>query len=848
MSIDTTLQTLLRELMGGYDASIDVSDGSSFDTAVGVPFLTRIGGSPLEGDLEAFLVERLGTEIPDLDLSDAADMRNLVVRAVELMFEPLRREIRAVKAVMNLDDYAQMTREELDGRLSNFFLSIQNGGTATGTVRVFYSSPQSAVFTSLTEFSTGANLKFFPSVTQVVTATTMSFQQSGDLYYVDVSVEAEGTGSEYAVAIGAINSVTGLAGVSRVTNLSAFATVTDDETKEEAVARARDSITQRNIVTGRGIRVVLPESFADIENIQVIRSGDDEMTRDIIYGPVSISGIPGGVRGSGAIALAGGEAVHVGGFTDVYVFRGVPTSETLDVENLTDVGYRIKSGDDGYTLAGGTTTIFNDDYGNFLSNKVLPGDVLRLGAEERVVVTVSEATLDLDATLAGGLFAQTYEVVRQVAGRVTVPLYDLISEDAAGTPVVDTAGDPIRAVPGDDAKGQLLVAGVPQVATVNKSQGNVDLPLVRLESIEFLDSLSLEPQGIFVPMAEPLNIAAQAAFTGGDGSNPATGTVRVYFRDAVNAWVDKDSPFVGSTISFRPTNWFATTARVDAAPGSVVILEGSDFTSQLAAGYRITTGGLTLTVVSSVYSAPNTNVTVRETIASTFTTTAATVNVGIAEAAMPQDTVLGLYYFDVPVTATVNGASGNLAVGTALSAPGLLSEGWWLRSSFDVHSFSMRDLPYLAMSDWVNDSTEVGDEAVDYAFRLTYDAAPTLSAVQDYVDDDDNEVPSEDVLIRHFFPAYVRGTFVVENIVGATSKGLIEAYINALDPTAALQFSDVVDDLYSKGGATKVDSPVTLIGLVQAEDRSWTFISSEDELSSNRVQHYLADSLFIVTS
>ncbi len=56
MATDTTMIALIQELMEEYDSSIDTSSGSSFYTTVITPLLKRIGGDPLNTDVEKLVV------------------------------------------------------------------------------------------------------------------------------------------------------------------------------------------------------------------------------------------------------------------------------------------------------------------------------------------------------------------------------------------------------------------------------------------------------------------------------------------------------------------------------------------------------------------------------------------------------------------------------------------------------------------------------------------------------------------------------------------------------------------------------------------------------------------------
>jgi len=865
MATDETLLQLALELAADYDGDLDTSAGSTFRTQFLDPLLQRAGGSPLDVDTESFLVQRLETEIPEVDTSPLSAMRDLAIRAFTLMVEPYRREINGVKTAQSLNNYLLMTRDEVDALLGNYFTQLRSGAKASGTARMYFPSPQSIIVTPTTQFSTGGGLNFFPSSVQSISNTQMSFQQEGELYYFDVLVQAENAGTEYNIDAEEISTVVGISGVTRVTNLRKFTSGLAEETKAEGVARTQNSITIRNLITSRGVSFVIPENFPAVDTLQVIGNGDPEMLRDIISGPVEISGIPGGYAGTNSADLGLGEFVHIGGKTDVYVYQAEPDVDDLDIENITDKGYRRHAGTTGFTdPSTPTTTTFQDEFGFFQTRAIAAGDVLLIGEDEFPITTVTDQfTLEVTGSIPGGLFSTTYEIVRRVSGQVTIPLYDLVAEDSSGNPVFNESGNPVAPIPGSPTYEELLDGSSVQVEkTENKASVNIPLPLLRIETVEFLDPLTLEASGQVVPMRDLLGAYSPTGMTGGDGITRASGTMRLYFRDAVNCFVTRASTrFTLNGRNYRPVAEFlgATLPNFASIPDENVdeIEIGGDVTGSIAVGDRIqflsASPGNYFTVTAITLGGGVTTLTGREDLNDFFgsplgATSDWSAHVGILEANMSQDAETGLYFFDIQVEDLISGSGGNQDANQQFAANNVNSEGWSLKSTESVHSYSTRDQPYFSITNWVNDTTRLFVTFTAPALRLSYEFASSIADIQDFADDDANRIVSEDVLIRHFLPAYVRSDWTVSgNITTTSAKDAIVAFINALDPTEDLEVSDLVDDLYA-GGATKVMLPVTLVGLSQGRDRQWDLEFSEDALTSSRIQHYVADADFITVS
>jgi hypothetical protein len=854
MAIDPTLLTLAEELADEASLDLDMTEGSAFRTEFVDPLLNRAGGSPLDVDLETFLVERLETEIDNVDVSTYSAMRDLVIRAFIAMAEPLQREIEGIKLTQSLENYASMTRDELNALLANYFTALQEGFLARGVVRMYFSAPQSITVTPVTQFSTGAGLNFFPATVQQITNTQMSFQQEGDLYYFDVLVQAENAGEDYNIDVNQINSVVGIAGALRVTNPGRFTAGLAEETKAEGVARTQDSITIRNLITHRGVAFVIPENFPAIEILQVIGYGDEEMLRDVVsgspLGPTDISGIPDGLRGEQDPDLLYGQHIHIGGKTDVYVYQQTPDEEDIDIENLTDKGFRIASGVHGFTDTGGPWAVFQDDFGHFLSKGVVSGDFLLLDDEEHEILGVTQTALTLLTTTAGGQFEKTYEVVRRVDGMVTVPLYDLVAETATGLPIIADSGRPVAPIPGSDTNEQLLdTLGDPVEKIPNVSSENIQLPLLRGTVVDFLDPLTKEPLGQTVPMKDLLLTVSV------DGIDGGVGKIRHYFRDAVNAWVIyATTRYWVDADYYRPVQQVVAVgvARADGPyPTSQIILDNSDpsysdgdYTGVIAVGDRIEIEGTPYTVLGtpsppSYAGGPQeTTLNVREDIDADFAVRDIETHAGILEANMSLDPDTGLYFVDFDVEAIPTAPDQPEL--TTFRASDVNSEGWTLKTTESVHSYSTRELPYLQVTEWVNDTTRLFITFTAPAIRFSYEYASSLAEIQDFADAEENRIVAEDVLIRHFVPAYVRGSWAVKDLTSGVSAGIIVSYINALSPTEDLEVSDVIGELYG-AGSSYVMLPVTMVSLTQNRDRSWTGFFSQDSLGSSRIQHFIAD-------
>jgi len=861
---DTTMIELIQELVSDYDSSIDTSSGSAFYTKVITPLMKRIGDDPLATDVELLVAAHLEENIDGIDVGEGSGTRDLIARPLTVGMEPYKRELAGIKVAASLDNYEAMTRPEVNSLLANFFTELKVGEKATVTARMYFTSAQTVVVTALSQFSTGSGLNFFPTQTQTITSTSMSFNQEGSLYYFDVTLEAEAAGESYNVDKGSIISVQGIAGVVRVTNKSAATAGDDDETKLEGITRAKESITIRNLAVLRGCRTVLQAEFSSIDDIEIVGMGDSLMLRDVITGPVDISGIPGGYVGADPSLVGSGQTVHIGGKTDIWLFTTTPTEESLDIENVTDQGLRVWAGTHGYTNPGsGPTTTFRDEYGRFSSRGVSGGDFLKLGEEVIEINSRTATTLTLASSIDPALSEQTYEIVTYVdrsvhndgkAYLLTVPLWNLVAE-SDGSVVTDDDDDVVFVIPGSaDLTAYTDGDGDYVKVTENIADANLELPLVRVKSVAFLDSLDLTETGDTIPLANILTMKALTAFEGGDASTKATGTVRIYFKDPVNFFVGPDFRFSPDGVVTYLVDYVSVSSGNYTIDSNSCEVSG-DLTSDpnLKPGNRLYGGAEYWTIMSEpVYDGGSGKTTfdIREDSGTVILSSPDGLE-GCLEAdlvsddgrGMALDAETGLYYIDLEAEATAKGSAGNQDIDTFMavtsSTDSFFAEGYYLHAQESELAYSTKEHTYMALTRYVNDTKDLRSTSTSYVLRLTYDYAEGYQDLQDYVEHEDNRPVGEDILIRHMMPSVVIMSPVTDLDADDADEAVID-FLLAMDPQDDFEISDLVDELYA-AGAEYVKMPLQGSVISCGRNRQWIGEHITDKHSTTRINHYLAD-------
>jgi hypothetical protein len=265
-----------------------------------------------------FIIQRLLEFDPNFDTGNGVPTTGLMIDPQSIILQPIIDELTAVQAsqsiltILGASDPDAFPEDIVDGLASNAFVERIPGaiGSTVERVRFFepqdFSSPMSVLI-----WRGPAGQRYSNSEPVSVTSAEMALNQDGSLFYVDIPIIALDQGADYNVDAGAITTMEAEPqGVANVTNLFAVGQGRDRETNTQLIDRIKVAVTVRALVTGRGIIVTLTENFTTIEEIQPIGFHDPEMMRDIVYN------------------------VHIGGNVDVYVKTGTFTPGSKDIFGL----------------------------------------------------------------------------------------------------------------------------------------------------------------------------------------------------------------------------------------------------------------------------------------------------------------------------------------------------------------------------------------------------------------------------------------------------------------------------------------------------------------------------------
>src|SRR6185369_3264251 len=263
-----SLTLFIQEKMQEFDATVDTSAGSVFYNTVIQPLLDRLGPDPYQTPIRDFILARLKAEFPQLVLQDGEPLDDYLVKPAQILLTPFRRQIQQISNNQSLADAGTLTEAEADNLGANFFVQRKLGGFAVGIARLYYSAPQGAIVTPNNAVFDGSGHRFFPVENQAISVNNMLFNVENNLYFFDIVVRAEAEGKDYNIDPNSLTGIEELPSVVKVTNKGKFE---EGDTKEDTVAfiaRVQNSLTEKSLVTFRGINARLIEVFQNIKLVQ----------------------------------------------------------------------------------------------------------------------------------------------------------------------------------------------------------------------------------------------------------------------------------------------------------------------------------------------------------------------------------------------------------------------------------------------------------------------------------------------------------------------------------------------------------------------------------------------------
>ncbi|MEC8307283.1 MAG: hypothetical protein VXZ72_05515 [Chlamydiota bacterium] len=278
MNIKELLESKIRE----FDASIDLTEGSRIQRTVITPIVDSLSLDPLSVSTREYLYARFEEAFPDSPITRGNALDDILITASEYFLDGYRAELTSLKNATSLDNLDLLSDDEANALASNWFVARDEGARATGTVTIVVDRPSSInVNTSSVRFFAG-EIEYAPTTNVVISTDALLANSVGSsLYEFTLSIQAVAVGSEFNAAAESISRVTGMANVVSVTNNAPVLGGIGRDTTEYLLSnKLPRAISERSLVTARGIGARISTDLPGILRYQVIGHGEVEMLRD----------------------------------------------------------------------------------------------------------------------------------------------------------------------------------------------------------------------------------------------------------------------------------------------------------------------------------------------------------------------------------------------------------------------------------------------------------------------------------------------------------------------------------------------------------------------------------------
>lgn len=234
---------------------------------------------------------------PTIDLSAGTVLRDLVVKMYAHLETRIQEQIDLALVSSSLleisKDPTAVDDTQLERVLSNFNVTRAQGSTASGKLRMFFSSSRSIVIPKDSQI-TMAGLQFQPANSYVLVSlenytgasNQRIFEQSGSLYTVVIDLTAVVPGSAgniraTTVATGVTPSIPNLTSAKADSDFTGGA---DEDDNITLLAKAKTGVVGK-VFGGRDhIKAKLKTQFSGIKDVGVVGFLDPEMSRDLVDG------------------------------------------------------------------------------------------------------------------------------------------------------------------------------------------------------------------------------------------------------------------------------------------------------------------------------------------------------------------------------------------------------------------------------------------------------------------------------------------------------------------------------------------------------------------------------------
>lgn len=807
-----------------------------------------------------FLRAKLKEYDPNFEVRNGTAFDQLFFKPLQFIVQPLRDEASAVFTSQSLlrilltSDPDAYNEDDVDDLVSNVYVTRTQGGVSSGIARLYYNTPIDKEFVANGIVFTGSNSKTYSNISPFnISAAEMELQVEDGLYFIDLTIQSDTTGSDNDLDIGELVSFSGDDDAVRVYNLAEIKGGIAREKNIAFIKRSQDSIGVRDLVVGKGFKAILYDNFpGTISEIQPIGFSDGEMMRDIIYnahiggkvdGYVKTSSITTGFKNF--VGLLFDDTRQSYSSANIKLFGVAPQSmkhKNIDrSNNLLPVVKEIKNS----TNASYVSTINMSAPINLSSNQFvkigLDGKFLNI----RVAgATPGATTRNEIVNLINAAFGYTVAFAQGNTLKIKSTTQGLSSSI-------------ILASPDSGTNALALVFGLNIIGAPYSFFGDGPVSFVEGTDYNITDADGLINR-IIGPTIIPNSITGVSILNSTNFSDPTSNAfLNVTERDILTITAGPD---VGDYRILFVTN------------NNNIVLDKKLTSTMSNVNYIITRTGIKNNeiVFISYYFNPI-SVDIGNLIALDQYGRVRGVRPGREDytiSDLPLLRVINIEEIDPltqePTGIVLNGASGYGQGGYGRGAYGVGSSAdWRLIVNKPEQRFSMFEDSYIVF----NDAFE------GLSFRVNYEYVPEIAGYHDFVRSASERVLDGDILMKHFIPAYISGTINYSVAASSTTAidndtllAKVKEYINGLKSAGGdFQYSDLGQfitrtlDPYDRYDTYVV--PFTLKADIHNADGTKTVLTGTAGLSiptntpiytkrplSPRIAHWIAGDIVLVRS
>lgn len=775
-----------------------------------------------------FIRERLVEYDPKFEVREGTGFFELFIKPLQFILQPYTEEVLLIRTDQSFlriletgspDDYDE---ESVDNLASNVFVDRIAGDFSGGVARVYYNSALSREWPANGIIIYGSNGQVYTNPSPFAT-TEIEMRRSMEdgLYYYDIPIISTEVGEDTELEANQLVSVDNDPDVVLIRNPDKIEGGRDRESNTALIARAKQSIAVRDLVTGKGFNATIFENFGSfITEVHAIGFGDSEMMRDILFN------------------------IHIGGYVDGYLKTLRITTSSKDFIGVgRDATRQVKSGKNVQLMDTDTASLGYPYIDRANGRDPVVRQVKPKEAAEYISTVDMTDPVDLSVNQYVGLVIDGVELTIRVAGAIpsTTSRNEIVNKinSVFGVDVAEPLGTTFKIKslqPGldsvitikDPATGTSALLEVFGLTPGSEYNYYGDGPLVFTEGIHYeID----DEDGTIKRVIGPIVLGSQV--------NGETAEDSEIFADHSIATI-----FDAVTI-----NDILTIESGDDA-GDYRILEVN--TEELTLDKALTTSATGIS-----YTIRRTGIKNEELLYVEYYFNPISIDIGkyviIDESTRERGvrpgrddwTITDVPFLRVVSINLIDPISG-AELGTALQPSkgwggGIYGAGPYGIGNTGDYRFIVNK-PHERFSVFEDSLLVLNTRWRGYSIRVTYETVTELEPIHDFVRSYSERTLGSDILIKHFLPAYVSGTIEYKvdpsNTSAPTNADLQQQvidFITSFPVGSSIQYSDIIQFIVRKTDPTDryggFVNPFTLKAKIYNTDGSLTIITGTSGLT-----------------